>query len=83
MFLYLPDNFYFYFIFIFILLTCMKATKALIHRVSNYPDLLLERREEKKKFILFSQIKYRENNIITSIFNYNITFKQNYIAERI
>ena len=40
-----------------------------------------ERRE--KKFILFSQIKYRENNIITSIFNYNITFKQNYIADRI
>ena len=42
-----------------------------------------EREEREKKFILFSQIKYRENNIITSIFNYNITFKQNYIADRI
>ena len=31
----------FYFISIFILLTRMKATEALIHRVSNYPDLLL------------------------------------------
>ena len=34
--------FYFYFISIFILLTRRKATEALIHRVGNYPDLLLE-----------------------------------------
>ena len=32
----------FYFISIFILLTCRKATEALIHRVGNYPDLLPE-----------------------------------------
>ena len=31
-----------YFISIFILLTCKKAMKTLIHRVGNYPDLLLE-----------------------------------------
>ena len=31
-----------YFISIFILLTCRKATEALIHRVGNYPDLLPE-----------------------------------------
>ena len=31
-----------YFIFIFLLLTPRKATRALIHRVSNYPDLLPE-----------------------------------------
>ena len=30
--------YYFYFISIFILLTRRKATEALIHRVSNYPD---------------------------------------------
>ena len=36
-------NFYFiYFISIYILLTHMKATEALIHRISNYPDLLSE-----------------------------------------
>ena len=36
-------NFYFfYFISVFILLTCRKATEALIHRVGNYPDLLPE-----------------------------------------
>ena len=39
--------------------------------------------DKNKKFILFSQIKYRENNIIISNFNYNIIFKQNYIADRI
>ena len=33
---------FFYFISIFILLSCRKATEALIHRVSNYPDLLPE-----------------------------------------
>ena len=38
--IYLPDLFYF--ISIFILLTCRKATEALIHRVSNYANLLLE-----------------------------------------
>ena len=31
-----------YFISIFIFLTRRKATEALIHRVGNYPDLLLE-----------------------------------------
>ena len=34
--------YFFYFISIFILLTRRKATEALIHRISNYPDLLLE-----------------------------------------
>ena len=58
-------------------LSCFENEK---HQTRVSP--LLEE-EEKKKFILFSQIKYRENNIITSIFNYNITFKQNYIADRI
>ena len=33
---------YFYFISIFILLSCRKVTEALIHRVSNHPDLLPE-----------------------------------------
>ena len=33
---------FYYFISIFILLTCRKAAKAQIHRVSNYPDLLPE-----------------------------------------
>ena len=31
---------FFYFIFIFILQICRKAKEALIHRASNYPDLL-------------------------------------------
>ena len=34
--------FFIYFISIFILLTRRKATEALIHKVSNYPDLLPE-----------------------------------------
>ena len=33
---------YFYFMSLFILLTHRKATKSLIHRVSSYPNLLLE-----------------------------------------
>ena len=35
-------NYFFYFISIFILLTRRNAMEALIHRVSNYPDLLPE-----------------------------------------
>ena len=34
--------FYFYFISIFVFLTHRKAMEVLIHRVGNYPDLLLE-----------------------------------------
>ena len=41
-FVYFLLYFYYFFISIFILLTRRKATEALIHRVSNYPDLLPE-----------------------------------------